>query len=334
VANGDAKKKRYNMGIQVGVSNSEAMNSYSCELAWGFGHHPEMNYAKREMSGARFRGVMGHAALQTWYEGLRDGRDPDESAELALKEIQDMRVKEILAGDFADVSRLEMLNWLHVVLTKYFEYYRDDVKNFEILEVEAFHAQEFEGEVDFYLPSRLDMTIYQKHGKFKGETSPFDHKFSAGFWPDYKLNLNSQFPLYILALRAARFAGKPKPVVKRVIVNQVNTKIQKVEEAEPHQLFRRSFKDYDTERMDRVFENHMKTAVRLAYLKRLPWDEAVQEIRAALGSMACQYCDFKDLCDITFEGKDPSNVIAATLVKNSYGYPALEEIRRERGNRI
>lgn len=319
------------MGIQVGVSNSEASNSYSCELAWGFGHHPEMNYAKRELSGARFRGVMGHAALQTWYEGLRDGLKPDESASKALEQIQELRKKEILAGDFCDVERLGMLNWLFVVLTKYFEYYEDDAKYWEILEVEGFHAQEFEGEQDFYLPSRLDVTIYQKAGNFKGETSPMDHKFTAGFWQDYKLNLNSQFPLYILALRAARFAGKPKPVVKRVIVNQINTKIQKdIENVQPFVLFKRSFKAYDTERMNRVFENHLKTAVRLAYLKRLPWEEAKAEIRAALGSMACQYCDFKDLCDITFEGGDPSNVIAATLKKNDYGYPALEEIRRER----
>jgi hypothetical protein len=318
------------MTRQVGVSNSEAMNAYACELAWGFGHHPEMNYQKRDASDARMRGIIGHAALQVYYEGLRDGQDHDVSAQAALSHIQSLRVKEITAGDFMNIQRLEMLNWLHRVLNRYFEHYESDADDYEILEVEGFHAQEFEGEVDFYLPSRIDVTVYHKRGEFKGETSPLDHKFTSGFWAPFKVDLNSQFPLYIRALRASRFAGKPQPVVKRVIVNQINTKIVNLDNYPSDSIFRRILKPYDSDRIERVFQNHLKMAVHLAYLKRLSWEEAREEISAALGSMACQYCDFKDLCDITFEGKDPSNVIEATLEKNDYGYPPLEEIRRER----
>lgn len=324
------KEKGKQVTSQIGVSNSDAMNSYACELAWAFAHHPEMNYTRRTFSVARDRGIIGHHALEIWYKGLRDGRDPDESASESLRYIHDLRVKELKAGEFADAERLEALNWLHYVLTMYFERYEDDAKHWEILEVEAFHAQEFKGEIDFYLPSRLDVTIYQKAGKFKGETSPLDHKFTADFWNEYKLSLNSQFPLYILALRAARFANKPKPVVKRVIVNQIRTRIKKIENLTPHDTFKRSFKTYTSTRLQNVSENHMKTAVHLAYLKRLTWEEAQTVIRAALGSMACQYCDFKDLCDVTFDGGDPTEVINATLKKNDYGYPPLEEIRQER----
>jgi hypothetical protein len=312
---------------QIGISNSEVLNA-TCELAWGFGHHPEMNYTKRAHSIARDRGIAGHGALEIYYKGLRDGRDPDECASEALESINQLRVKEILAGDFADDKWLEVLNWLYEILTRYFEYYEDDVRNFEVLEVEAFHAQEMPGEVDFYLPSRLDVTIYQKAGKFKGETSPLDHKFTYDFYQPYKLKLNAQFPLYILALRAARFAGKPKPVVKRVIVNQIRTR--PLSEPSNDDLFRRSFQAYTSVRLDEVFNNHMKKAVKLAYYKRLSWEEFVAETHAELGSQLCQYCDFKDLCDITFEAQDPSDVIAATLKPNTYGYPPLEEIRAER----
>jgi hypothetical protein len=313
---------------QIGISNTEVNSANACELAWGFGFHPEMHYTKRDASDARTRGIVGHAALETWYKGLRDGLAPDEAASEALAEIQALRTKEILAGEFVDHERLAMLNWLYDTLTKYFEYYEGDVKNWEILEVEAFHAQEQPGEVDFYLPSRLDLTIYQKTGKFKGETSPVDHKFTYNWWPDYKLDLNAQFPLYILALRAARFAGKPEPVVKRVIVNHIRT--YPLSDPQPHDLFKRYFQAYSSVKLEKVFANHMQSAVRLAYLKRLPWPEALTEIRASLGSQACQYCDFKDLCSATFNGVDPSNAIAATLKKSDYGYPPLEEIRRER----
>lgn len=317
------------MGSQVGISNTEVQNAYACELAWGFGFHPEMNYQKRDMGVARTQGIIGHEALEIYYLGLKNEKAPDESAQAALDHIQELRKKEMLGGeDFVDAERLSMLNWLHDTLTKYFEYYEEDAKHWEILDVEAFHAMEQDDETDFYLPARLDLVIYQKSGRFKGETSPVDHKFSAQFWQDYKLKLNSQFPLYILALRAAKYAGKPDPVVRRVVVNQIRTYHAKG--AQPFEIFRRSFEPYSSVKLRKVFENHMKSAVHLAYLKRLGWDEFLSEARAALGSMACQYCDFKDICDITFEEGDPANVIAATLKPNEYGYPPLEQIRRER----
>lgn len=315
------------MTIQVGISNSEVHNAL-CELAWGFGHHPEMNLQKRDQGVARTRGILGHKALEIFYGGIKEERDYDECAQEALDNIHQQRVKEIMAGDFADDDRLEMLNWLHAVLTRYFEYHENDAKHWEILDVESFHAQEQPGEIDFYLPSRLDLVIYQKSGKFKGETSPVDHKFTYDFWQPYKTILNSQFPLYILALRASRWAGKPDPVVRRVIVNQIRTRPLK--DPSDLDLFRRSFQPYSTVKLQRVFENHMKTAVKLAYYKRLPWDEFREIVSAALGSQACQYCDFKDLCDATFEDNDPKNVIEALYERNDYGYPPLEVIRRER----
>jgi hypothetical protein len=316
--------------MQVGISNTEVKTADSCELQWGFAFHPEMRYTKRDLSIARDRGIIFHEGLEIYYKGLRDGRDPDESAQEALSHINSLRVEELKLGDFMDVQKLEMLNWVHETLDRYFEHYVEDAKLWEILEVESFHAQEFEGEGDFYLPSRLDMVIYQKAGKFKGETSPVDHKTTYDFYNQWKLDINSQFPLYILALRAARFAGKPKPVVRRVIVNQIRTRA--LSNPTSYDLFKRDFQPYTSVRLQKVFENHLKSAVRLAYLKRLPWEEALSEIKAAFGSNACQYCDFKDLCSATFDDRPTDDIIAATLRKNDYGYPALEEIRRERGN--
>lgn len=313
---------------QVGVSNTEVQNAYSCPTAHLYGFHPEMNFALRNFGVARTRGIIGHKALEIFYQGLKETEDYDKSANEALVYLHGLRVEEIKAGEFADPEKLEMLNYLHETLQRYFEWYQDDVENWEILEVEAFHAQEQEGETDFYLPSRLDLVIYQKRGKFAGETSPVDHKFVYDFWNKWKLLLNSQLPLYILALRAARYAGKPKPVVKRAIVNQIRTRELKT--PSPFDLFKRSFQDYPTEKLQSIFENHMKSAVELAYLKRLPIEEALEQVKAAVGSQACQFCDFKELCDANLEKRDPTNVIMAMYKKNEYGYPPLEEIRRER----
>lgn len=316
------------MATQVGISNTEASNADACELAWGFGFHPDMGYQLRDMGIARKRGIIGHEALEIHYAGLKIGRDYDESAQEALNHIQNLRVKELMAGDFVDVEMLSVLNFLYDVLQKYFEYYRSDVDEYEFLGVEDFFSLEPQEETDFYLPTRLDVCVYHKRGEFKGETSPFDHKFTYDFWNRPKFILNSQFPLYILALRSAKFAGKKPPVVKRVVVNEIRTRSLK--SATTTDLFKRTSWSYTSRRLQNVFNNHMKKAVHLAHYKRLPWEEFLEESKASLGSMACQYCDFKDLCDITFEGNDPSNVIEATLKKNEYGYPPLEEIQSER----
>lgn len=315
---------------QVGVSNTEVQQAYTCELAWSFGFHPEMRYQAKDMGIARTRGIIGHRALEIFYEGLKEGRDYDSCANDALDHIQQLRIKELMAGDFARLEQIDILNYLYDVLQKYFEYYKDDVDNWEILGVETFYAMEQTGEVDFYLPSRLDLVIYHKTGEFKGETSPVDHKFNYDFWENPKFRLNSQFPIYIKALRATRFAGKPKPVVRRAIVNEFRTRFKDPKDRAPENIFRRTAWAYSTERIENVFQNHMKSALHLAYLKRMPYDEAKESIRASLGSMACQYCDFKDLCDATFEGTDTSTAIAAKLKPNEYGYPPLEEMVRER----
>ncbi|GHF92256.1 PD-(D/E)XK nuclease family protein [Streptomyces griseosporeus] len=317
------------MSHQIGVSNTEASNADSCELAWGFGFHPDMNFQLRDMGEARVRGIIGHEALEIFYKSLQQGESYDVSKANALAHIQQLRVKELLAGEFADLKRITILNYLYDILKLYFETNRSDVENWEILEVEGFHAQEQTGEVDFYLPSRLDLVVYHKRGPFAGETSPVDHKFTYDFWNEWKLKLNAQFPLYILALRATRYAGKPEPVVRRVIVNQFRTR--KLKDPQVEDLLKRDVQAYESDFIESVFANHMKKAVRLAYLKRLPWDEAVTEMKASLGSMNCQYCDFKELCLATFEGRDPKNAIDAMYKRNEYGYPPLEEIRRERG---
>jgi hypothetical protein len=295
---------------QIGVSNTEVQQAYACEGKWAFGFHPEYNYQLRNMGVARTRGILGHEALEIFYKEIKDGVRYEEAAGDALSHIQKLRVEELKAGDFADVERLEMLNYLDSILDKYFEHYQQDVENWEILDVEAFFATEQTGESDFYLPSRLDLVIYQKSGKFAGETSPVDHKFTYDFWKRTELILNSQMPLYILALRAARYAGKPKPVVRRAIVNQIRTR--PLVKPTMWDLFKREFTPYSSVKIQNIFKNHMKSAVHLAYLKRLPLEEAMEEIRFALGSKsACPYCDFKDLCDATFEGNDPENVIEA-----------------------
>lgn len=310
---------------QLGVSNSEAADAGTCMRRWWFAHHPQVHLAPQTLGPALTRGIVGHKALELFYVDLKKGVDYDEAAQNSLNYIFQQSTAAMMANDG---DKLEILVYLKKLLEKYFVHYQDDIKYWEILDVESFHLLEWDGEKTVYLPMKLDLVIYMTDGQFRGETCPVDHKFVNDFWQQWKFRLNSQLPLYMRALRASRFAGKPAPVVRRSIVNQIRTR--KVETIYPVQTFRRSFIEADDDVMENVFANHLKIARKVAALKNLPAGEAFQQTEAVWGSPNCQFCHFKSLCSTQLENGNVDMTVAAEYKKSDYGYPAKEELQRER----
>lgn len=310
---------------QLGVSNTEASSFSTCERAWFYGHHPDMHLRPNSMGPALTRGIIGHEALEAFYKSIQQEYSYDESAQAALDVVEGEQIKAVLAEDF---DKVEMLISLRVLIQKYCEYYESDIQNWEVLGVETFYAMEWEGEHEVYLPMRMDLVIYQRAGKFKGEISPVDHKFTNDFWKQWKVRLNSQLPLYNRTLRKVKFKGKQYPIVKRSILNMIRTR--EVKDPQPHDTFKREFIEAQPATMVLAFENHLKVAKRISRLKRMPAAEAFEETTAAWSSPNCQFCSFKSLCAIQYEGGNIRNTIAAEYVESSYGYPALEELKSER----
>lgn len=311
--------------LQFGVSNSEVSSFSTCELAWFFGHHPDANLRPKSQGPALTRGIIGHSALEVFYKTLMEDNDFDGAAQAALNVVQAERIKAVMASDF---DKVKILNQLYKLLEGYFKYYGNDAEHWEILGVESFYKLEWDESVSVYLPMRLDAVIYQKSGKFKGEISPVDHKFTNDFWQDWKFRLNSQFPLYIRALRSTRFRNKLPPVVKRAIVNMIRTR--EVKEPQPHDTYQRVFYPYGNHQIDLVYENHLKIAKRVSILKRMPGTEVINKVAATWGSPNCQFCQFKSLCAIRLEGGEIENAIQADYEPSTYGYPSLEELDSER----
>lgn len=311
---------------QLGVSNSEAVDAGLCMRRWWWAHHPEVHLAPQTLGPALTRGIAGHKALEGFYCDLKKGVEYNDAAQGALNYIFQQSTAAMMANDG---DKLDILVQLKKLLEHYFEHYKDDIKYWEILDVESFHLLEWPGEPGVYLPMRLDLVVYMTDGQFRGETVPVDHKFVNDFWRQWKFRLNSQLPLQIRALRASRFAGKPAPVVRRSIVNQIRTR--KVETIYPAQTFKREFIEAaDGAAMENVFENHLKIARRVAALKRLPAGEAFQQTEAVWGSPNCQFCHFKSVCGTQLEGGNVDMTIAAEYKKSDYGYPAKDELTRER----
>lgn len=310
---------------QLGVSNSEAVAAAGCERAWLWGYHPETHLAPNSFGPARTRGITGHKILEDFYRLIQNDMDYDTAVTVAMSSLLTARIQ---AHKMMDVDKLEMLNELRVIMERYFEHYRSDIENWEILDIEGLHLLMWDEEDRIYLPMRLDMVVYHKDGPFKGEVSPVDHKFTNDFWKQYKLRLNSQIPLYILALRESRWKGKNPPVVRRGIINQIRTR--KLKEPTAQDLFKREYVEPPQHAIDLVFENHLKGAIRISQLKRLSLRGAFQQTRANWGSPNCQFCDFKSLCAIQLEGGNVQSTIDAEFHENEYGYPSLQELKRER----
>jgi len=321
---GSALEQEQRQYSQIGVSNSE-VSALTCERAWLFGYHPQLKLTPKSHGVALTRGLLGHKVLEIFYLHIKDGTEYSDAVNVAMEYLNSLAIK---AYQEFDMDKLDMIKHLESILVMYFEHYEADVQNWEILEVEAFHLLEWSGQAGVYLPMRLDLTIYQKSGKFKGETSPVDHKFTNDFWNSYKLRLNSQLPLYIRSLRGARFKNKNATVVRRSIVNQIRTRSMK--NPYPHDIFRRSFIEANDEGMEKVFENHLKSALKIERLKRMPVKEAYEATTAAWGSSSCQFCFFKEICATDLEGGNTDMAVIADYAKSTYGYPTMEELQSER----
>lgn len=310
---------------QFGVSNSEVADAGTCMRRWWFAHHPQVHLAPNSFGPALTRGIVGHKALEIFYIDLKKGVNYDDAKQGALNHVLTEAAQAAMLGD---TTKVETLNWLVKLLQGYFEHYKDDLQYWEILDVESFYALEWDGESSVYLPMKLDLVIYHKDGLYAGETSPVDHKFTNDFWYSWKFQLNSQLPLYIRALRGARFAGKAAPVVRRSIVNQIRTRT--VKDPVPAETYRRSFIEANDDIMQNVFENHLKVAKRLGRLKGMPAGEAFQETEAVWGSPNCQFCNFRSLCATQLEGGNVDMTVQAEYQASTYGYPSMEELKRER----
>lgn len=320
-----AESPRLDAFPQIGVSNSEAGSASTCMRQWWYAHHPATHLAPKSLGPALTRGLLGHKALELFYLDIKAEVDYDTAAQHALDFVFEESRKAML---MADDAKLNILVRLKKILENYFEHYKSDIEHWEILDVEAFHLLEWEGENRVYLPMRIDLVIYQRGGKFKGETSPVDHKFVNDFWNNWKARLNSQLPLYIRALRTTRYKGKPAPVVRRSIVNQLRTR--EIANPYPHDLFKRMFIEADDNVMETVFENHLKVARKVAELKVMDPADAFQKTTAVWGSANCQFCNFKSVCATQLEGGNVDSTIDAEYQQSDYGYPTMQELKNER----
>lgn len=305
----------------LAISNSEIGEWQKCQLAWLYKYHPEARITPKRGGPARTRGIFLHLCLEDFYANLKAGKSARESADVAIERVVNAR-HDALAHSDGDM--MEMFRKCQSMLERYFEKYEKDIEYWEILSTENFHMMEAEPGDRFYIAMRLDMVIYQHSGAFAGEISPVDHKSTNDWWRQSKFVLNSQMPSYIRALRQRRWLGHEGAPIKRAIMNFIRTRDMK--DPAPHELLMRHFEPpLLSAREDNVYQNFLKIARQIEPLRRMEFKDARNVVAMSLG-LACDFCDFNNVCMVTIDNGDPRPVIAAEYTKSTYGYPDLETI--------
>lgn len=305
--------------MRIGISNSEVNEFNDCETSWLYKYHPDSLLAKKSFGPARTRGIVMHSSLEVFYAAIKKEVKYVDAVEAAMDVIHQERVA---AMAMSDGEKMEMLRRTYDIMAKYYVYYKADVENWEIISTENFYAIEAEPGDEFYLPMRLDMVIYQRKGLYAGEISPVDHKSTNDWWSIVMLELNSQLPLYQKALKQSGFRGHARPVIRRGIFNFIRTR--KMTDPYPAELFGRQFVIPEPERIENVYQNHLKIARRIAAIKVMSLEDARRAVGLNLATTSCKYCDYSSICRTTITGGDPTLTIAADYGPNTYGYPKLE----------
>jgi hypothetical protein len=292
---------------KIPVSTSEVNTALLCETRWMFAHHPAYNLEPRKLSLALRRGLLGHEVLEHHYKRLQEEVDYDTSSQLVLTELMTFSMKAIATGD-SELAGIAAE--LKPRLEEYLSFYKSDVADWKILEVEEVIMADLEHSELAIWAGKIDIVVYVLRGKYKGETQAVDHKFVYNFWPDGALKVNAQLPNYTWALRKKY----SEAFIKRGIVNQIRYR------ANANERFRRDEVVPTRAKLAKLTRNHARIGTKLAYFKQQPVEEVENLVSINASKFNCEYCPFTRLCDARLDDRDVSMMVKGEFRSNSYGY--------------
>ena len=288
------------------VSGSEINTYLLCQRRWLYAHHPGWNLEPNTLGPALTRGLIGHKALETFYEEVMQTGDWDTAAQNCINRTTKFGFKSLNEGDS---KKFEMVAGLIKILSEYFIHYKSELQDFEVLAVEELVRGPLKSPVAEFV-GRVDVTIKYKRGPWKGETAPFDHKFVYNFWPDGAFMLNAQMPNYVWGVRNTY----TEAVVKRAIVNQLRHRDNATE-----RFNRRDIVPTRIE-IDAIIDNHSRAATEVVAVKRMDPEDASSAVMRNISKFNCEYCPFIRMCKLDLIGEDTTIMRKTEFKKNSYGY--------------
>lgn len=287
------------------VSTSEVATFLTCSQRWMYAHHPSYNLEPRTLGIALSRGLVGHKALEIYYEALMNGKLEKEAREAATNHVMVTTMNEIKVGDS---EKAKAYGALGVKLQDYFDNGQGFLKDRNIIGVENVVTAPLPGCEDIHFAGRIDLSLEIASGPNKREVEPYDHKFTYNFWPEVAIQMNAQISNYIWGFREMGFRSR------RGYLNMIRYR------DDAQDSFKAELIPTNSTMRQNFILNHAEAAKTIVSLKQQPKVGLSDGVKRSTSKFNCEYCPFSKLCLTEVQGLDSSTMIKASFRPNSYGY--------------
>jgi hypothetical protein len=270
-----------------------------------YAHHPSYNLEPRTLGEALARGIVGHAALETYYAAVKDGKTLEKAQAASMEYLMQETLKTMKLGD---VKKSAVYSNLGTVLQNYFKEAEYILHEYNLLGVESLITAPLPGCDDIEFAGRVDLALGVKSGPNKGEVVPYDHKFTYNFWSENPLKLNPQINNYIWAFREKGHRSRTG------IINMLRYRENAVDK------FKQEPISTNSTLRSTFINNHVVAAKQIVELKHKPKVGLQEGITRSSSKFNCEYCPFATLCYTEALGQDTTLMVKASFRPNSYGY--------------
>lgn len=277
------------------ISHSEVTNYNQCSRQWIYAHLLDLRPVK--ISDALAYGTYGHEILEKYYTAVLNDADFTEATGEAFKHLKSLDL---------DV-KMEMVLQTHML--KYFVKYINPP--WRLVAVEKAFKVDIPNKPYGY-GCKLDLVVEITEGRYRGKLAIIDHKFTFNFWGPKKLKLYPQLPRYIWATRETGLD------IDLGILAQIRYRTFK--DYSKAELFAHEFIEPNAARIENSIQEFFDTADIIYEQRQLTVKEALANSRRTLSSLVCDWCDFSDPCNESFEGRSEQLLLASNYKKSDYGY--------------
>lgn len=293
------------------VSHSEAESFLSCRRKHFYGYIKNGGLKPNVSAAALSAGSFVHECLETYYNVCLAAGDTNKKQRGAHKEAvaaarahYDAQIKK---GEFTDEPRSGYRTIEEALFTHYFPNESLVRAGWIIQAVELKVSLEIDlgDDMEYQYPFVVDLIALDPDGK----TVVIDHKFVYDFYSGEDVELLSQLPKYLGALRAGEF---PADYAAYNMIRKRSKKDAKIEDVVKFLPSRPT-----THQVQDVMGEQIAVAADVIGIRAAGEEAAEQMAYRSAGTITCRGCDFRDICTSERVGGDISAALAIDFTVKS-----------------
>lgn len=289
------------------VSNTEVTMKGSCGRQHYYRFGLDIEPVFSNLGPAIARGLIGHAALDTYYVALQQGLSHDDAVQESWDTLNE-KLAWVVMNWPEDIDLIKIISKLKHLLTGYFRLYRGDT--FKVHAVEKFFRAPITPDAEYGM--RLDLLVEMTSGQYRGDFIVVDHKFVYNFKTQKELTMDGQLSKYVKTVRDNGY------VVTKGMFNQL--RYRELREPTVDDLYKRTIVKATKVKTENIWKEQRKSTIEISKIKKLPLAEWSEAATRNLSPFVCKYCHFVSLCNLELEEEDITTELQTNFQPNTYGY--------------